>query len=133
MPFGALGIGLGVVGLAFIALGGAQQRKGKGTETDPRRNYWGFATAVSGFLLLGVSMVLSRVFISGPGWGYAPYDAQALYLSAVGIGALPFAGFMFVTRRKLGALFMAVGVVLCGTALLFTYTFELRFLDEMRP
>lgn len=120
-PFGAVGLVIGIVGLAFASYGATQRRRGIVAEASiHRRDHWGEGGAVAGVVTLAASLVLSQIEFRGPGWSIVLYASQADYLGTVAVGLLLFSGFAYVTREKVSALLLAGGVLLCAMSLFLT-------------
>ncbi len=134
-PFGNAGITVGGAGSALIVYGTVRQRGRIPMERRATSNGHSevIVVAVLGVTLLILSMLLSQIDLTGPGWSILLYGAQALYLGMLGIGMLLFAGFALITRRRLGSLFLSSGILLCGISLLFTYTLNSDFSTRCFP
>lgn len=135
-PFGGSGIVIGGVGVAMISLGSFQRRKKGPSEQvagSPNEKIVNVVMAVVGVALLVFSAVISSIEFRGPGWVILPYGGEGFYLEALGIGMLLFAGFVSVTKRRMNSLFLAVGIILCGMAILFSLISYSEFLLRCSP
>jgi len=134
-PFTSSGIGVMIVGVALVIYGGAKRMKGDLgiEETYPRLRNETAAIALMGVLLLVLASTLSGIDLRGPGWSIVLYEGQGLYLGTLGVGMLLFAGFAALSMRRSSALFMTVGIILCGISLLFSYTLSSDFATRCFP
>lgn len=122
-PFVDLGIIVAMIGVVLVSGGVVFHAKPRGRNVEKVRSSQKLGTtaiaAITGFIFLLVSGVLSSIDISGPGYQIYLYGAQGFYLGVVAVGAPLFAGFSIATPSMLIALSLAAGVVLCGLSLFF--------------
>jgi hypothetical protein len=122
-PFVNIGILVGLLGALMCAYGGLDYRRSRSLAQSATRKLDSdiVGAALLGFVVLAIALILMGTDLTGPGWSVLLYQGEGMYLGAIGIGMLFFALFAVLTREKLGAIALAAGILLCGTALLFTY------------
>jgi hypothetical protein len=128
-PFVNIGILVGLVGALTCAYGGLDYRGSRSPARSATRKPDSdiVGAALLGFAVLAIALILTGIDLTGPGWSILLYQSEGMYLGAVGIGMLFFALAAVLTREKLGAIALAAGMLICGTALLFTYALSSDF------
>ena len=133
-PLEGPGAVVALAGIAVLIYGGIRWRGRPGSpQGTSARQMEVPIVGLLGIGLLVLAALLSGIDLTGPGWSILLYQGMGLYLGTLGVGMLFFTGLTLATGTRAAGLCLAMGSVLCGISLLFTYTLSSDFATRCFP